>query len=184
MSQAVLSTSSPGARLAITLWYEIIYIHVLYMWECSNSYQGNQESSILQWPAIVMVPELTCQARSVLPFHAASKQWLMGSYEHERKIVFFPGSWPAWNINKKSEGTTRLQLQWGVNVGWATCIFIVNYVMHLSQAMLFHTTIASNKKLGRGSLVPKSCTFPYSMGMRIVYPCVRMSQKEVLNTWE
>jgi len=47
--------------------------------------------------------------------------------------------------------------------------------MHLSQAMLFHT--ASKKNLGRGSLVPKWCTFPYSMGMRLVYtpdPCTCM----------
>jgi len=35
--------------------------------------KATKESSILQWPAIVMVPEVTCQAKSVLPLHTASK---------------------------------------------------------------------------------------------------------------
>ena len=84
-------------RLAITLWYEIYIIFMFCTCERVQTVtKSTKESWILQWPAIVMVPELTCQARSVLPLHTASKQWLMGSYEHDRQIVLFPGSCPAF----------------------------------------------------------------------------------------
>ena len=51
--------------------------------------KATKESSMLLCSSTVIFLGVTCQAKTVLPLHTANKQWLMGSYEHDRQIVLF-----------------------------------------------------------------------------------------------